>query len=624
MHRLLLRQLRRTGLTIDAPPHPDSKKWQTFLSHINRSYQEADQDRYTLEHSLQISSEEMQSLVEAVGEASAHQLEREQARLRSLIDSIPDLIVFKDAEQRCLGCNQAFATFIGRTEEELIGSDDCQLPPSRPQPELLPGERRSPASSRRGEQWIAHPDGSEVLFETIDTPFCNSRHEVLGTIQISHDITERKRSEDRLAFQARHDSLTGLPNRLRLDELLIQAIETAQRLHTVFALLFLDLDRFKNINDTLGHPAGDHVLQGMGRRLREQLRDSDIISRLGGDEFVVLLRDIGPPDQAARVAAKMVAAMSRPLSWQGHQLSLSISIGLSLYPEHGRDAMTLMKHADTAMYMAKEQGGNGYQFYTPELTDRTQRFLDREGALRQALRNDEFLLHYQAKVDPSSGVLKGAEALVRWNHPQQGLIGPQQFLPLAEETGLIIPIGEWVLRNACSQLHQWMNEGLPIAEISVNLWTPQLLNEQLIPMVARVLSQTGIAAKSLTLEVAETAVMTHADRSVQVLKSLKGLGVSLAIDNFGTGYSSMSYLNHLPIDEIKIDRSFISNLPQDRDSVEITRAIIALARSLRLEVVAVGVETLEQQLFLALQQCHKAQGYLYNAPAGSKRFQGFF
>ena len=622
MHRLLLRQLRREGLSPHSHPPEDSEQWRRFLVHIDRAYREHDQDRYTLERSLKISSEEMQTLFEALKKSSEGQLGRARARLRSLIDSIPDLIVFRDVDGACLGCNKAFEAFAGRREEQLIGSRDRHLVPARPVPETIPGDRRSPPG--HNEQWIRHPDGHEILVETIETPYCNSDGVVIGVIHVSRDITERKQAEDQLSHQARHDSLTGLPNRLQLDELLAHAINNARRGKTIAALLFFDLDRFKNINDTLGHPAGDEVLRLMARRLQIELRDCDILGRLGGDEYVVLLENLAAPRQSAQVAAKLVSALAMPFTLEQREMSLSISLGISVYPEDGEDATTLMKNADAAMYLAKEQGGNGYQFYTPELTAKAQRFLAMEASLRQAISGDELVLHYQPKIDLGSGGIIGAEALLRWNHPERGLIGPLEFISLAEETGLIIPIGEWVLYQACIQLQTWKGLGMPIREVAVNLSAPQLVNEEFVGSVRRIIDKTGINPAMLKLEIAETALMTHAERATSILNELKALGLCLSIDSFGTGYSSMSYLKHFPIDELKIDRSFIRQIPGNSDDTEIAKAIIALGRSLHLDVVAVGVETLEQQLFLTLQQCTRVQGHLYSAPVTAQRFQGFF
>ena len=617
MHRLLLRQLRRQQLSTDDPPN--KAQWQQFLQHIDRSYREADQDRYTLERSLQISSEEMQSLFETLKRSSATRLSRERARLRSLIDSLPDLIVFKDTNGVCLGCNKAFAEFIGRSEQQLIGSTRLRLPPS--DPTEAHADALGHAANAANEQWLRAPDGGEALLETVDTALYDGDGEVIGVIHISHDITKRKQTEIKLAHQARHDSLTGLPNRMLLEELLQHAIDSARRARASFALLFFDLDRFKNVNDTLGHPAGDELLRIVADRLRQGLRDGDLISRLGGDEYVVVVENLSGPQQAAQVADKVLGWLSEPLQLEKREISVSGSIGISIYPNDGDNATTLMKNADTAMYKAKRHGGNGYQFYTPELTEDALRFFALEAALRRAIDGGQLLLHYQPQLDLETGQLVGAEALIRWNHPERGLIGPNDFIPLAEETGLIVAVGAWVLQQACQQLVAWRQAGLRLDEISVNLSPRQIASKNLIHTVSSVIGQSGIRPEMLKLEITETGLMSHAEQAEEFLKRLKALGVSLSIDDFGTGYSSMSYLKHFPVDELKIDRSFIRDLPDDRDDAAITLAIIALGHSLRLDIVAEGVETTAQQEFLKQLHCNRAQGYLYGRPVDADQFQ---
>ena len=623
MHRLLLRQLRRADMKFDQPPEAKLEQWQEFLSHIDRSYREADQDRYTLERSLTISSEEMQSLFETLKHSSATRLSRQRARLRSLIDSIPDLIVFRDTDGVCLGCNRAFATYMSLSEQALIGSKDPQLPRAH-RHDNSDKDHSDPEDDGRDEQWIRHPDGSEVLFETLNTPLYDGEGGIIGSIDISRDITERKQAETKLAHQARHDPLTTLPNRLLLDELLTHAIEKAQRSKSLFALLFFDLDRFKNINDTLGHPAGDILLRVMADRLCAGLRDGDIVSRLGGDEYVVVLENISGPQQAAHVADKVLGWLSEPLILEQREASVSGSIGISIYPNDGKDVTTLMKNADSAMYMAKQHGGNGYQFYTPELTDKAQRFFAMEAALRHAISRQQLELHYQPQFNINSGKLVGAEALLRWNHPERGLIGPADFIPLAEETGLIVAIGVWVLRTACRQAVRWQQAGIGLRQLSVNLSPKQVSDAKLAQTVANIIEQTGIPANTIKLEITESGIMSHPEQAEQILTDLKALGVSLSIDDFGTGYSSMSYLKRFPVDELKIDRSFIRDIPEDRDDAAIAAAIIALGHSLRLGIIAEGVETREQQEFLIRQHCHKAQGYLYSRPLDADSFQQAF
>ena len=358
----------------------------------------------------------------------------------------------------------------------------------------------------------------------------------------------------------------------------------------------------------------------MADRLRAGLRDGDIVSRLGGDEYVVVLENISGPQQAAQVADKVLGWLSQPLMLEQREVSVSGSIGIGVYPNDGKDVTTLMKNADSAMYMAKQLGGNGYQFYTPELTDKAQRFFAMEAALRHSIHREQLQLHYQPQFNIDSGDLVGAEALLRWNHPERGLISPVDFIPLAEETGLIVDIGAWVLRTACQQAVQWQRAGAGLCQLSVNLSPKQVSDSKLIQTVANIIEQTGIPPATLKLEITESGIMSHPEQAEQILTDLKALGVSLSIDDFGTGYSSMSYLKRFPVDELKIDRSFIRDIPKDRDDAAIAAAIIALGHSLRLGIVAEGVETREQQDFLTKQHCHKAQGYLYSRPLDAVAF----
>ncbi|MDH3318129.1 MAG: EAL domain-containing protein [Betaproteobacteria bacterium] len=423
-----------------------------------------------------------------------------------------------------------------------------------------------------------------------------------------------KQAEERIRHLANYDELTGLSNRNMFYERMSHALAKARRDNKPLGILFLDLDRFKNINDSLGHGAGDSVLREVARRLRECLRESDIVGRFGGDEFVVLLETMPQPTHSAVVAQKILAAIARPFAVEGQDFHLTASIGISTYPADGEDAQGLLTNADIAMYRAKEQGKNNYQFHSAQMNVHTRERMALESGLRGALARNEFVLHFQPKVDLESQRIVGTEALVRWRHPDIGLIPPAQFIPMAEETGLIVPIGEWVLKAACAQSRFWRDQGLPPLRIAVNLSPRQFAHDALLQDVERMLSEHELDLAALELEVTESMVMHNPERAALLLDKLKTAGVTVAIDDFGTGYSSLSYLKRFPIDSLKIDRSFIKDLPLDSEDAAITQAIIVMAHSLGLKVIAEGVETEEQAAFLRANGCDQAQGYYFSKP----------
>jgi diguanylate cyclase (GGDEF)-like protein len=417
----------------------------------------------------------------------------------------------------------------------------------------------------------------------------------------------------------RTTGLTGLPNRLMFMQLLGLSIETARRYGRKLAVLFIDLDRFKIINDTLGHEAGDVLFREVSVRLRECLRAADVVERLGGDEFVVLLQEVDQ-ERAASVARDILSVVMKPVVILGQECRVTASVGVCLHPDDGQDDQAIMKNADMAMYLAKEEGKNNFQFFTSGMKPQSIERLALESNLRRALELDEFSLHYQAKVNFKSGAITGVEALLRWHNPELGSVPPTRFIPLAEDTGLIVPIGAWVLRTACAQSVAWQKQGLPPVCLSVNLSMRQLNDEGLVGEIQRVLSETGLSPELLELEVTESAIMHDAERAVRVLTAIKNLGVRLAIDDFGTGYSSLAHLKRFPIDTLKVDRSFIREVPNDAEDRAIAEAIIAMGKTLSLTVVAEGVETPEQQAFLSDRQCDEMQGYYFSTPVAAQDF----
>ena len=430
---------------------------------------------------------------------------------------------------------------------------------------------------------------------------------------------EKTRADERIEYLASHDSLTDLPNREMFNGMLRRAIEAAERYQRRFALLFIDLDRFKVINDSLGHDAGDRLLVEIGGRLRRALRSSDVVARLGGDEFVVILEEAAERPEVERIAGELLSVLSQPLQLSGHECQTTASIGIAMYPSDGTDMQTLTKNADIAMYLAKEDGKNGFRFFTREFKTQSIERLTLESALRRALERDQFTLHYQPKIDMASGQITGVEALLRWNHPDLGSVSPAQFIPLAEETGVIVPIGRWVLKEACAQNMAWQRRGLRPVTMAVNLSPRQFADGHLLQDVDEALMASGMSPVLLQLEVTESMVMRNVSRAIKILDAIQSRGIRLAIDDFGTGYSSMSLMKQFPIDTIKIDRSFVRDLPVDSEDQAIAQAIISMGKALGMTVVAEGVETPEQQAFLRSHACDEMQGFLFSKPLPPKQ-----
>jgi len=434
---------------------------------------------------------------------------------------------------------------------------------------------------------------------------------------------QRKQAEERIQYLATHDGLTALPNRVMFSQLLNSAIQSARRYERKFAVLFVDLDRFKLINDTLGHGAGDQLLQEVAMRFTECLRESDIVARLGGDEFVVLVQEVSETEQVATVARKILSAAIKPVVIAGQECRVTASVGISMYPADAKDEQSLMKNADIAMYFAKEEGKNSFQFYSENIKTQSLERLTLETSLRRALERNEFFLHYQAKLDFKTNQITGVEALLRWQHPDLGLVSPMQFIPIAEETGLIVPIGRWVLQTACAQNVSWQREGLPNVCMAVNLSARQFADEDFLKDISAALEHSGMKPELLELELTESMVMQSPERATKLLAAVKQLGVRIAIDDFGMGYSSLAQIKRFPIDTLKVDRSFIRDLAGNAEDRAITEAIIAMGKTLSLTVVAEGVETQEQQTFLLNHACDAMQGYYFSRPVPQEQFASF-
>ncbi len=435
------------------------------------------------------------------------------------------------------------------------------------------------------------------------------------------DLEERKRVEQSIRHMAHHDALTGLPNRALFRDRLSHAMAQADRYHQILAVLFLDLDRFKAINDTLGHNVGDQLLKIAAERLRSCVRDCDTVARLGGDEFTIIVEDIIEVQDAAVVAQKILDTLSQPFNLYGHEVFISVSIGLTLYPNDDENADNLLRNADSAMYRAKEYGRNNYQFYVADMNVKARERLMLESQLRRALDRNEFTLYYQPRVDLFSGQVIGAEALLRWRHPDMGLVPPVQFIPILEETGMIIPVGEWVLQQASRQNRAWQDLGLKPIRMAVNLSVRQFIQKELADSILSIIERAGLAPEFLELEITEDLLLEHNQTNIITLTKLRNRGVHISIDDFGTGYSSLSYLKRLPIDTLKIDQSFLRDIDNDPDNKAITSAIIAMAASLHLNVLAEGVETEEQLSFLRAQGCNEIQGFSFSKPLTAAEFE---
>jgi diguanylate cyclase (GGDEF)-like protein len=456
---------------------------------------------------------------------------------------------------------------------------------------------------------------------TFTTEFVELLQQLSGNVTFALEnfdrAAEKERAESRIKYLATHDSLTDLPNRSLFNQLLSFWIKTAERYERRCAVLFIDLDRFKLINDSLGHGAGDNLLIEMAKRLRSVVRSSDVVARLGGDEFIILLNEITEEHQVTTVAQNILSVLSHSMELNGHECRVTGSIGIAMFPDDGKDEQTLMKNADLAMYLAKSEGKNDIRFFSSDIETHSTNQLRIETSLRHALEREELCLYYQPKLDVSTGQISGVEALLRWIHPELGLLPPMQFIPLAEETGLIVPIGRWVLKTACEQHMAWQCEGLPLVSMAVNVSPRQFSDEFLLRDIDDALANSGMDPKHLQIEITESMVMLNVERAIKVLDSIQSRGVRLAIDDFGTGYSSMSMLKRFPIDTIKIDRSFVRDLPQNSEDKAIAQAIISMGKALGLRIVAEGVETIEQDQFLRDHSCDEIQGFLFSKPIPS-------
>ncbi len=535
-------------------------------------------------------------------------LKASKQRLRTIITNVPVVLFSLDVNGVFTWSEGKGLERLGLKPSELVGHSAFELF------EHIPYFYEDFQKILNGDKVSTVLEINDIVFECWYSVAREKSGEVVGVIGVATDITERKQAEKRLVQLANFDSLTGLPNRSLFRDRLKHAVAQAHRKKHLVALLFLDLDRFKMINDSLGHHAGDELLKAVSKRLLVNAREEDTVARLGGDEFTVILEGITSSEDATIVARKILQVMGKPFVLDGHEVFVTTSVGITIFPIDASGIDELLKNADTAMYRAKEHGRNNYQFYTADMNAKAVEHLIMEGSLRHALERDEFILHFQPQVDLHSREITGMEALLRWNHPDLGLLYPNQFMLLAEETGLIISIGEWVLEQACKQAVEWRDRGIPPLRMAVNLSALQFRKNDLVAVIAGILDFSGLDPQFLELEITESFLMENVDSAITKLQDLSALGVHLAIDDFGTGYSSLSYLKRFPLNALKIDQSFVRDISTDSDDAAIVEAIIALAHSLHLRVMAEGVETEEQLNFLRTRGCDLVQGFLVSHP----------
>ncbi len=558
-------------------------------------------------------------------------LERQavQKRLRLLgkfFENTNEAVIITDSQARIIEVNDAFTRITGFVKEEVIGKRPTVLRSyhhsRRAHMQIWKSILRR--GSWQGEVWDRRKNGEIYPVWLSIGPVRDDANSVSHYVAIASDISAIKKTEERLEHLAHHDSLTNLPNRMLFSDRLMQAAALARRNKKMIAVMLLDLDRFKEVNDTLGHRLGDQLLVEVSRRLKYRIREADTISRLGGDEFAVILSDFNDIEKAAQVAQNFMHAVAEPFEIEGHEIYITTSIGITIYPADSDDMETLLKNADTAMYYAKSRGKNNFQFFTNEMNSRIIEKLFIESKLRHALEHDEFQLYFQPQVEAKTGCIVGMEALLRWVNQELGDMPPSKFIPIAEDTGLIIPIGEWVIQEACRQAKSWQEEGVPILNLSINLSARQFHKQTIVETISDILQKTGFDPRHLELEITESVIMQDVDENIQTLRRLKDLGLRLSIDDFGTGYSSLNYLKRFPIDVLKIDRSFVMDITSDPDDSSVVSAIIALAHSLNLKVIAEGVETAEQLAFLKERGCNEVQGFYFSKPVPGQRVKELF
>ncbi|MGD9787236.1 MAG: putative bifunctional diguanylate cyclase/phosphodiesterase [Sulfuricellaceae bacterium] len=573
---------------------------------------------------------DVESLLEAIYKAAQIVFQRREIVSRdeklhlaaTVFEASSEGIMITDADNNIVTANRAFTEITGYAEEEVRGKNPRLLNSGRQEREFYHAmwESLKLHGHWQGEIWNRRKNGELYPEWLVINVVRNGGGEISHYIAVFSDISQRKYDEERIAYLAHYDPLTDLPNRVLFQDQLGRLLVSSHRQEKPVAVLLLDLDRFKNVNESLGHIFGDQLLQQVAQRLRSVVHEEDLVARLGGDEYVVVLSDLGEAQNAALVAQKILDGFALPFSVDAQEISITASIGVSLYPDDGDSPDVLLKNAESAMYGAKQSGRNSYRFYTQSMNASVLSLLKMENAMHHALERGEFLLHYQPQVDIMTGRIIGMEALIRWQHPERGMVPPMEFIPLAEESGFIIPIGEWVLREACRQAKLWHDAGYRDLCVAVNLSAVQFKQSNLTDVIQGAAEAVGLDLRCLELELTESLVMHNAEDVIKTLRQLKSLNLQLSIDDFGTGYSSMSYLKRFPVDKLKIDQSFIRDISDDPADLAISQAIIALGHSLGLRVIAEGVETAAQLALLNANRCDEMQGYYFSKPVDAAAF----
>jgi len=583
---------------------------------------------------------ELNNSLEQRVETRTQELQRSYEFTRTVLDSVIDPISIIDVETfKIVAANKIFLQEAGLTEQQVIGKTCYEITHHRTKPCEAPHDMCPLAdcleSGEHTKTEHTHflPSGEARTVEVLTSPIRDVNGKIIQAVHTQRDITERRQAEEKIRSLAYYDTVTGLPNRSFHRELLVRALAQAKRKSKTMATMFLDLDGFKKINDSLGHDIGDELLRLTAERLLSCLRGSDgiarvneensansVVSRLGGDEFIILLNEIAQENDASLVARRLLKVFEQPFHLNSNDVYISVSIGISLYPADGETAEELLKCADIAMYHTKAHGKNNFHFFSSAMNREAVERLTIENDLRLALENGEFLLHYQPKINAKNRQISGMEALVRWQHPHKGMIPPLEFIVIAEETGLIDPLGQWVLREACAQNKKWQDSGMKQVPVAVNLSLHQIKDHNIVNIIKGILDETGLESRFLELEITESIAMYNPQKTIAIFKELQDMGIRISIDDFGTGYSSLAYLHQLPLDELKIDRSFVSSITIKPDDAIIVRTIIAMAHSLNLSVIAEGVETEEQYAFLQSLNCDEIQGYFFSRPVPPEEF----
>jgi diguanylate cyclase (GGDEF)-like protein/PAS domain S-box-containing protein len=604
-------------LVLSNPEHEEAAK-----QAVQRGAQDYILDDHLDSHSL---SKALHNMLERTANAEALFMEKERAQVT--LNSIGDAVISTDVAGNVTYLNQVAEQMTGWPSAEALGRPFGEVfrivdstNPERTVNPMAVAIQQNKAVGLSGSCILIRRDGVESAIEDSAAPIHDRRGQVTGAVMVFHDVTQARAMSQRMSYLAHHDYLTDLPNRLLLDDRLAQAMGAARRQRNQLAVLFVDVDRFKHINDSLGHLIGDQLLLAVAGRLVASVRGSDTVSRQGGDEFVILLSTIAHAEDAALSAKKILTALGTPYRIKEHDLQITVSMGIGVYPDDGTDAETLVKNADIAMLNAKNNGRNNYQFFRPDMNEHSLERQSLESGLRHALARREFVLYFQPKMDLETEAITGAEALIRWRKPGQGIVLPEKFIPIAEQCGYIVPIGRWVLREACRQTQSWLDANLAPMPVAINISAVELRSKDFLQGVRAVLNETGLDARYVEFELTETALMQDPQATIAVLRALKDMGVRITLDDFGTGYSSLSYLKRFPIDALKIDKSFVRGLCTNAGDANIVSAVINMGRSFGLRVIAEGVETREQFLRLQAQQCAEGQGYYFQAPVAAHEF----